>query len=387
MKVGLTRTISVGVALFCSLGVVMAGRQVGAPQQKEQMAEDVFKNIQVLRGISVNEFMETMGFFAASLNANCTYCHVAEANTDWGRYADDVEAKQTARRMVLMVGGINRTYFGGKRGVTCFTCHRASERPRITPSIAEQYGPPPPENPEAIQQAPDAPAVDQIFDKYIQALGGTKAVNNITSLVAEGSYQAYDDTEKRPVEIYAKAPGQRSVVMHSRSGDITWTFDGRSAWSAAPITDKPVPVIVLTGNDLEGFKVDAELSFPARIRQSLTQWVVGYPSSIDDRDVQVVQGTSSGGTIVRLYFENQSGLLVRIVRYTELPIGFVSTQTDYSDYREVSGVKMPFHWTVTWVDGRTNFELRQEQLNVPIDAAKFGRPAPPKPPVGQDSRG
>jgi hypothetical protein len=82
---------------------------------------------------------------------------------------------------------------------------------------------------------------------------------------------------------------------------------------------------------------------------------------------------------VKLYFDKQTSLLVRMVRYTELPIGFISTQTDFSDYREVAGVKMPFEWTLTWVDGRSIFEMNQVDANVPVDATKFARPAPPGP--------
>jgi hypothetical protein len=128
-------------------------------------------------------------------------------------------------------------------------------------------------------------------------------------------------------------------------------------------------------------KIDAEISFPARIKQIFSKWVVGFPFTINDRDVNVVQGTSAFGTIVKLYFDKQSSLLVRMVRYTELPIGFISTQTDFSDYREVAGVKMPFKWTLTWVDGRSIFEMNQVNANVPIDATKFARPAPPGPAV------
>lgn len=85
-----------------------------APPQKPQMAEDVLKNIQVLRGIPMDEFMGTMGFFASALSLNCIDCHVKEAAGNWARYADDTPLKQTARKMVLMVRTINQANFGGK---------------------------------------------------------------------------------------------------------------------------------------------------------------------------------------------------------------------------------------------------------------------------------
>jgi len=121
------------------------------------MSEEAFKNIQVLRGIPVNEFMGTMGFFAASLGMNCTDCHVNESAGNWDRYADDTPLKQTARRMVLMENLINRADFGATRMVTCYTCHRGVQHPEVTPSLAEQYGAPPPDDPDRVEVLPNTP--------------------------------------------------------------------------------------------------------------------------------------------------------------------------------------------------------------------------------------
>ena len=123
MKLGWGRTIFSYVMAAASayvLSVGPASAQVGA-DQKPQMAEDVFKNVQVLKGISVDEFMATMGFFAASLSLNCTDCHTAESGGSWARYADDTALKNTARRMVVMVNAINKADFGGERKITCYT--------------------------------------------------------------------------------------------------------------------------------------------------------------------------------------------------------------------------------------------------------------------------
>ena len=133
---------------------------------------------------------------------------------------------------------------------------------------------------------------------------------------------------------------------------------------------------------LAGAKVEAELSFPAQVKQALSDWRVGSPITIDDREVQVVQGrTGAGRPPVKLYFAADSGLLVRLVRYTDTPVGRIPTQIDYADYRDVSGIKMAFKWTTTWTDGRSVTELSSVQANVPIDAATFAQPARPAPPA------
>jgi photosynthetic reaction center cytochrome c subunit len=367
------------IAVTFLLAAVRLGGQAELPENP-LVAEQYFKNVQVLRGISVKEFMDTMGFFAASLGENCTFCHVEESSGDWAKYADDNANKQTARKMILMMNAINKSYFGGRRMLTCYSCHRGGETPRVTPNLEEQYSAPVLEVPDEItEQAVGAPSADQILDKYIQALGGAQRLANFASFSARGTYQGYDDPEKRPAEIVAKAPNERSVIVHTPNGDSTTTYDGHSGWIAAPDTDQPMPVMALTGGDLQGAKVDAALVFPDRIKPLFSQWRTGFPTTIDDHDVQVVQGSNPGETPVKFYFDQQSGLLLRVVRYTNLPVGLNPTQIDFSDYRDVSGVKIPFRWTVTWTDGRSITELVQVQPNAMLDAAKFAKPAPPAP--------
>jgi hypothetical protein len=363
-------------AAVCLLGVTLAYAQA-APQEKPLMADDIFKNIQVLRGLTVDQFMGTMGFIAAALSMNCSECHhTGSAAT----YADDTPMKQTARKMILMVNGLNKANFGGKRMVTCYSCHRSDARPKVTPSLAEQYGTPPPDDPDELE-IPDAPSAtapkpDQILDKYVQALGGAQRLASITSVVGKGNYEGFDtEGDKFPVEVYAKAPNERTTIVHLRAGDNVRTYDGRNAWNTSAGTLLPVPVFSLTGGDLEGAKIDATLSFPGQIKQVLKDWRTGFPSaSVDDKDVDVIQGASADGTPVKLYFDKKTSLLLRQVRYTDTALGLNPTQIDYSDYRDVSGVKMPFTLITTWTDGRSTITFSDLRANVAIDAAKFAKP-------------
>jgi hypothetical protein len=247
----------------------------------------------------------------------------------------------------------------------------------VIPNLALQYGEPLPEEPdEILAQAPRVPQAEQILDKYIAAIGGAERLARVTSVVAKGTRRDFDDVlEKYPLELYARAGGQHAAVVHSRYGDRSIVFDGRNGWTAAPAVEAPVTVLPLTDDDLDGARIDGELLFPARIKQAFTQWRVTFPTTIDDREVHLVQGTSPGRNPVKFYFDMQSGLLTRIVRYERLPVGRAPTQIDYSDYRDVDGIKMPFRTIVTWTDGRSVTELTDVQLNGSIDPAKFGQPA------------
>ena len=363
--------------LFCAVPVFS--------QARPQLTEEAFKNVQVLRGIPIKEFMETMGFFAASLSLNCTDCHGDASASDWSQYATDTPLKLVARRMIVMVNALNKANFAGMPSVTCYTCHRGNQHPKVIPSLEAQYGEPPLEDPDEVEPLPSvrpAATADQILDKYIEALGGASAVGKLTSFTAKGTYEGFDsDFAKVPVDVYAKSPNLRATAVHMKAGDVTSTYDGREAWVAEPTDLAPLPVIQLLGANLGGARLDAQLSFPGQIKQLLTNWRVNFPAvNIDDRPMQVVQGTMPDGGRVKLYFDKASGLLVRQTRYSPTAVGTVAARVDYSDYRPVPGlgVKIPFNWQVTWVDGRSTIILESVQPNVPIDSAKFAKPAPPR---------
>jgi len=366
------------IIAFMGAVVVLARGQAGQQQPRPQMAEEVFKNVQVLKGIPVDEFMDTMGMFSAALSLNCIDCHTAESVGTWDRFADETPLKQTARRMVQMVNEINRTNFKGVRSVTCYTCHHGDLRPKMVPNLAAQYATPV-EDPNEIEvfRLPGGPSADQVFEKYLQALGGPQRVAGLTSFAGKGTYIGFETEQtKVPVEVFAKAPLQRATVVHMTVGDKVTLYDGRAAWIAG--SDKPVPLMPLTGGNLDGAKIDALVAFPAQIKEAFSQWQVGA-TAIDDREVHVLRGTNPRQPPVNFYFD-ESGLLVRVVRFGDTAVGRVPTQIDYSDYREVSGVKMPFKWTVTWTNGQSTTELSEMQGNVSIDAARFARPAPARPP-------
>ena len=350
---------------------VQAATQTGAGQRAET-SDEAFKNIQVLKGIPVDEFMGAMGLFSAALSMCCLECHAPD-------YAADTPRKITTRKMVQMVNTINTTNFAGRKVVSCWTCHRQMDRPAVTPSLDIVYGEPIYWAPDDLfQQAPGAPKPDDVLDKYIQAVGGADRVAKLTSYVGKGSATLFGGGFKSPVELYVKAPNQRTLIIHQELGDKTMTFDGRSGWLASAVT--PVPVMDLTGGELGGSRLEAELSLPGRIKQALTQWRARLPEEIAGKSVNVLQGTGTGGFTATLYFDTETGLLRRVVRYANSAMGRVPTQFDYEDYREVAGVKGPFKWTFAWVSGRDVVELTDVQPNVAIDAAKFGKPSPAAPP-------
>ena len=282
------------------------------------MAEQVFKNIQVLKGIPVNEFMGTMGVFSAALGMSCEDCHAA-GDADWSVYAKDSPRKQMARVMVTMMATINKTHFRGRQVVTCYTCHRGSARPRNTADLAERTARRPASiRTECSSRRPTRPprtGARQVHssDRRRAACSGAQELRG-----TRHERRLWTRERAAPHEIYAR-PGQRTTIIHTSAGDATTTYDGRAGWIAAPF--RPVAVLALSDQEIDGLKLDADLAFPGNIKQALTKWRVGLPAVIDDREVQVVQGTTAHGATATLSFDMETGLLRRQVRYVDSPVG------------------------------------------------------------------
>jgi len=387
--------VAFAVMVVLWLAGVAASRAQSQP--KSQKAEDTFKNVQVLKGISVDDFMGTMGIMSAAVGFDCSECHIG-AGTDKVDWAADSQKKIIARKMVTMVLAINKDNFNGRQMVTCWTCHHGRDKPSTTPALEVVYGPGSTEMDDALTQMPGMPSGEQVVDKYLNAIGGAQKLTAIKSYIAKGTSVGFGGFGGgADVTIYAKFPDERTTDIEfkketGRPSSVR-AYDGHLGWIKTPLA--VLTDYQLTGAELDGAKVDAELAFPAQIKTVLTNLRVSLPASISDlpgpesqtskdtgaglgkdRVVNVVQGTSPGGTLVTMFFDKESGLLLRVLRYGKTPIGRIPTQVDYSDYRDVAGIKMPFHLTFAWLDGRDAIQLSEVKTNVPIDPKWFERPAP-----------
>lgn len=339
----------------------------GAAEAKT--AEQVFKNIQVLKGIPSEQLQPSMQFIAASLGVECVFCHTVGAFDN-----DDKKPKQAARKMILMQMAINKDNFGGHNDVTCNSCHRGSHDPVAIPIIADEAPKPPA---PAAEGAPAAarPTSDQILDKYIQAVGGAEALQKVSSRVEKGTINF--GGRQFPAEIFAKAPDKRFSLVHGANGDSITAYDGHTGW----LGNGDRPPQEMSEAESNAFKLDADFRLATDLKQIFTQLRVGRPDKVADKEANQLIGIRQGQPPVRLFFDAQSGLLVRMVRYAETPLGRNPTQVDYADYRDAGGVKIPYQWTVARPAGRFTIKVDQVQQNVPIDDAKFAKPAEqaPKP--------
>ncbi len=372
-----------GTAIFFLGGALIAVQahpaqspsQATAPAAPQTAAEK-YKNIKVLKDIPADELIPSMQFITAALGVDCHFCHVEnQGQLEFDK--DDKKEKKTAREMMQMMFAINKNNFEGEREVTCNTCHRGSAHPQAIPAIMAEA--PKPEAMEAMHQhehdvdPASLPSGVPIFEKYIQAIGGAAALDKISTRVEKGG-AVMPDGPPIPIDIYTKAPDQRVSVMHMQKGDSTTAYNGKAGWIYFPGR----PLREMSPADQQAAKLDAEAFYPVQLEHEFAELKLeDHPEKVGDHETNVVVGLSKGQSPVKLYFDKDSGLLVRMVHYADTALGFNPTQVDFADYREVGGVKTPYRWTIARPSGSFTIKIDEVKENVPIDDATFVKPAAP----------
>lgn len=333
---------------------------------QEKPAQPKFKNLQVLKDVPPDQLIPAMQFITASLGVECEFCHVRDAFEK-----DDKQAKQTARRMIQMMFAINANQFQGERAVTCYTCHRGSAKPVSIPMV-DSKAPYVSESRLAAGPAVDSPtglpSASDVVEKYIQAVGGAAAIQNVKNRVESGTV-TFGVGPGFPVDILSKSPSQHSMIVHLPAGDSFTVLNNQNGWFKSPAG----PVHDMPQADIEGAKLDADLQFPINIK-NFKELKVIRTEKVGEHDAILLFATNSSGPPLELYLDRQTGLLLRQLRFGSSPLGLNPTQIDYDDYKTFDGVQVPLHLVITRPNRTLDIHLLQVMQNVPLDDAKFARP-------------
>ncbi len=346
---------------LCAAVLAMAACAFGQAAPEAKTAEQVFKNIQTLKGTPADQLIPAMQFISSSLGVECEFCHV-QGKMD----LDEKKAKTTAREMIVMMNGINKNHFEGHRDVTCYSCHHGASHPAGTPPVletdsAEEHGK---------AAAPEAAKLNaaQIVDRYVAAVGGEDAIRAVTSRVATGNILA--GGHETPIQVIAKAPNKRISIMKMPNGESITAFDGHAGWLGN--TGRPAREMSAAEADAAG--IDAHFALALDLKTMFKELRVGRPEKVGGAECQTLVGLRPGQPPVRLYFDEKSGLLVRMVRFGETPLGRNPTQIDYADYRAVDGVEVPLRWTLSRTNGRFTVQIKEVKQNVPVEDSRFAKP-------------
>ncbi len=354
---------SLSLALAWIVATSLAQSAASAPNSAPKTAADAYKNIQILKDAPAEQLLPAMQFMSASLGVGCDHCHVRG-----GFEKDDKEPKQVARKMMQMMAAINQNNFDGHREVTCYSCHHGGAHPVSVPAVMEENAPP--AMPGAGTPSSDLPGGDKLVEKYLQALGSADDLRKLSTRAEKGKAVMLPGREF-PIDTAYQGPDKYSSTVHLPDGDMVTGYNQHGGWMITPGR----PLHEMSDAEVNAAKLDSTFYFPLHVKGLFNQVTTTGMDKIIGHSVYVVTGKREGQPPVELYFDLESGLLLRLLRYDETPVGWLPVQADFSDYREVNGIKIPFTRTTTRPARRMTVNIEQVEQNTKIDDSKFDKPA------------
>ncbi|MEM6797693.1 MAG: c-type cytochrome, partial [Acidobacteriota bacterium] len=296
-----------GVLLAVAALAALALRVGGEALPASPAAEEVYQNIQVLRGTPSDQLVPSMEFITEALGVRCGHCHVGR---DFAN--DEKPAKEKARKMMRLTAKMNRDRLATSDRVTCYTCHRGGLAPGLEPQVETVLEP----NFQEIEGA--APSAEQIFERHARAIKGSDA-RPLGARISRGTLQAAFG-RGLPLEISEQPPGRYARALRLQGGENLSVFDGVRGTVVAPgreprpMREDEALIALLPDPTLWTDRAEATFQSP-KVRGRAT---------LNGVETDVVQ-VEKGGSTVELYFERQEGLLRRARIWAETPVGRLST--------------------------------------------------------------
>ncbi|HXU72906.1 MAG TPA: c-type cytochrome [Polyangia bacterium] len=354
------------LVLVVAGGLLVAG---GARAAETKTAEQVFKNIQVLKGMPAAQLDPAMDVMAGALGVQCNYCHVVGGKgKPPAMEKDDKQAKRTARKMVTMMQKINHDFFGDEQVVTCATCHNGRPEPRTVPPVERVAKEPEP------GKVPAGVTVKSLVDKWTQASGGAAAWKKLKTRVTTGTIEGFGPAPFG-MEIVQASPEKVREQLTMPSGTFTQGWDGKSGYRAFNGNPRPL-------DDVDEIRREAQFAPPLTLSALLSGAKVVADMPLDKGMAHVIEGRQ-GEAHVKLWFDPATGLLARMTVNVPTPVGDLPSQTDFEDYKTVDGVKLPF--TIKTNQGGQTSIARYTDIkhNAKLEDAEFEAPKAPPPPAPQ----
>jgi hypothetical protein len=223
----------------------------------------------------------------------------------------------------------------------------------------------------AAGDAAKAMTAEQVLEKHVEAIGGRAAMEKHSTLTMKGTIEVVGMGMKGPIEVYSKAPNKLLVTTEIPGfGTSKQGFNGTVAWSSDPVSG----MRELSGVELAQFKRGATFAAEARWRELWKSAELTGTQKVGDREAYVVKLTPAEGNPTTNYYDAATFLLLRSDTTQEGPMGTFPTTTSFSDYREVSGVKLPFGMEQQAATVTLRFNFTEATYGTPIDDATFEKP-------------
>lgn len=231
------------------------------------------------------------------------------------------------------------------------------------------------QSPATQARAPgDAPTVRQIIDRYVRAIGGEAAHRKLTSRVTRATYVIPEMQNLTGTAVtYEKAPAKALVVLNFPGVGISReAFDGAAGWAQEPGEEARA----LTGAELAAAKADGDFYREIRLTELFPKLTLKGTERVGGKTAYKLEGVSADGYTETMYFDAETGLLLRADSVEQTPEGSEVVEIHFDDYREVDGIRMPFTARHRSPGLNIIFKVVEVRHNVPVEDAVFSKPGP-----------
>jgi outer membrane lipoprotein-sorting protein len=224
----------------------------------------------------------------------------------------------------------------------------------------------------AVAPALAQPSVDQVLEKYVQALGSQAAYEKVTTRAMKGAVEIPDDNVTGTAQVVAKAPGSfRLTIDIPGYGLVETVIDGGNGWEKNPDSGTHA----MSKTDLAVAQRDHHFYREVRLKELYPKMETAGLDKVEGRAVNVVEATPASGPAEKLYFDAESGLLVkRDYERVTLEDGIVQYEVLFRDYRDVDGLKLPFTIEQRSPDNTMIFKFAEIKNNPPLPDTAFAKP-------------
>jgi len=215
------------------------------------------------------------------------------------------------------------------------------------------------------------PSVDQIIEKYTQALGGQAAYEKVSTRTMNGTVEIPDDNVTGTARLVAKAPGSFRLTLNIPGyGLVETVLDGTNGWEKNPDSGTHA----MSKGDLAVAQRDRSFYREVRLKE-MYPTMTASSEKLNGRAVSVVEATPAAGPAEKMYFDVSSGLLVkRDFERVTLEDGIVQYEILLKDYRDVDGLKLPFTIEQHSPDNTMIFKFAEIKNNAPLEDTAFAKP-------------
>jgi hypothetical protein len=224
---------------------------------------------------------------------------------------------------------------------------------------------------QTIHTSGSLPTVDELLARYVEAIGGAKAINAVTSRAIKGTLDIPGKSRGGSFETYTQAPNKGMSVLEAYPlGRVKGGYNGRSGWAQ---TSQGVQSIK-TAADLASLQRDSDIYAALRVKNNFAKVTLAGKSNIGYREMYVLDLQPAAGAVERLYLDAKTYLPARLNTVRKLGAIAVPVEIYFDDWRAVDGIQYPFSMSHRFEKLTLSFTVKEIRHNLALDASLFDAP-------------